>query len=64
MPERYRDILARPTVDVRDPVQVELWTRALDVYTADLVEAVSVAGSASSAVLEYLLERGQARRQG
>jgi len=64
MPERYRDLLARPTVDVRDPVQVELWTRALDVYTADLVEAVSVAGSASSAVLEYLLERGQARRQG
>jgi hypothetical protein len=64
MPERYRELLARPTVDVRDPLQVELWTRALDVYTADLVEAVSVVGNVSAAVLEYLRDRGAARRPG
>ena len=58
MPDRYRELLAKPTLDLRDPNAVELWTQALDVYTADLVAAVDMVGSASVAVLEYLREQG------
>jgi hypothetical protein len=54
MPESYRELLEKPTVDIRNPGDVELWTRALDVYTADLVHAVEAVGNDSSAVLEYL----------
>ena len=64
MQDAYQELLARPTVDVRDPVQVEHWTRALDIYTADLVEAVSAVGTASPAVLDHLLSNGKTRRQG
>jgi len=64
MPDPHRDLLARPTVDIRDPTQVELWTRALNIYTADLVEAVTAVGNASTAVLEYLQASGEKRREG
>jgi hypothetical protein len=64
MPEPDRELLARPTIDIRDPAQVELWTRALNVYTADLVEAVAMVGNASGAVLEYLRATGARRREG
>lgn len=64
MPDPHRDLLARPTVDIRDPAQVELWTRALNIYTADLVEAVTAVGNASTAVLEYLQASGKKRREG
>jgi hypothetical protein len=64
MLDLYRELLARPTVDIRDPAQVEMWTRTLNIYTADLVEAVSRVGHASTAVLEHLLQAGAARRGG
>jgi hypothetical protein len=64
MSDPYRELLARPTVDIRDPAQVELWTRSLNIYTADLVEAVSAAGNASAAVLEHLLQGRARRREG
>jgi len=64
MPDRYRELLARPTVDIRDPAQVELWTRTLNVYAADLVDAVSTAGNASTAVLECLRQAGKSRGEG
>jgi hypothetical protein len=54
MPDRYRELLAKPTIDLRNPQDVETWTSALDVYTADLVQAVEVVGTQSVAVLEYL----------
>lgn len=56
MPDHYRELLAKPTVDIRNPADVELWTQTLDVFTADLVHAVDVAGNQSVAVLEYLRE--------
>ena len=33
MSDRYRELLAKPTLDLRDPNVVELWTQALDIYT-------------------------------
>jgi hypothetical protein len=56
--DRYRDLLAKPAVDIRDPEDVERWTRVLDVYTADLVHAVATVGTDSAAVLEYLRAHG------
>ena len=64
MPDPYSELLARPTVDIRDPVQVEMWTRALNVYTAQLVEAVSLVGNAAPAVLEYLRNAGARSGEG
>jgi hypothetical protein len=64
MEDLYRELLARPTVDIRDPAQVELWTRTLNIYTADLVEAVARVGHASGAVLEDVLRARAARRGG
>ena len=58
MPDRYRELLAKPTLDLRDSHAVELWTESLDVYTADLVAAVDVVGTQSMAVLAYLRENG------
>jgi hypothetical protein len=54
MADPFRQLLANPVVDIRDPATVELWTRTLDVYTAELVHAVEHAGTSSAAVLEYL----------
>lgn len=63
MPDRYRELLAKPTLDLRNPHDVELWTQALDVYTADLVAAVDLVGHESVAVLDYLRENGIAGRR-
>jgi hypothetical protein len=54
MPDRYRELLAKTTVDIRNPQEVEMWTQLLDIYTADLVNAVELVGNESAAVLEYL----------
>jgi hypothetical protein len=56
MDDRQRELLAKPTLDLRDPAAVELWTQALDVYTADLVAAVHAVGHDTAAVLAYLRE--------
>ena len=56
MPDRYRELLAKPTLDLRDPSAVELWTHALNIYTADLVAAVHAVGHESAAILAYLHE--------
>lgn len=56
MPDRYRELLAKPTLDLRDPNAVELWTQALDVYTADLVAAVDAVGHQAADVLAFLRE--------
>lgn len=58
MPDADRELLAKPLLDLRDPAAVELWTRALDVYTADLVAAVDIVGNDALAVLSYLRENG------
>ncbi|HZZ95109.1 MAG TPA: DUF3606 domain-containing protein [Usitatibacter sp.] len=54
MHDRYRELLAKPTVDIRNPQEVEMWTEALDIFTADLVNAVEAVGNRSDAVLAYL----------
>jgi len=58
MPDRDRELLAKPTLDLRDPNAVELWTQALDIYTADLVAAVVAVGNDSAAILAYMRENG------
>jgi hypothetical protein len=58
MQDRLRELLAHPTLDLRNPHDVEAWTQALDIYTADLVEAVDIVGNQTAAVLEYLQSRG------
>jgi hypothetical protein len=63
MPDPDRELLAKPTLDLRDPGAVELWTRTLDVYTADLVAAVDIVGNEAVAVLTYLRENGIAGRR-
>ena len=57
MADRDRELLGSPTLDLRDPRQVERWTHALDIFTADLVQAVAAVGDNSAAVLAYLRER-------
>jgi hypothetical protein len=34
------ELLKKPTINIRDPVDVELWTTTLNIYTAQLVRAV------------------------
>lgn len=54
----YADLLARPSVNLRSAREVELWTDALGIYTADLVLAVSEVGTSSEKVFEYLQAQG------
>ena len=58
MPDRDRELLAKPTLDLRDPKAVALWTQALDIYTADLVAAVVAVGNDTAAILAYMRENG------
>jgi hypothetical protein len=54
----YSELLKKPTVNVRNPAEVELWTYTLNIYTAELVRAVSEVGDSSEKVLAYLNEQG------
>jgi hypothetical protein len=54
MPDEYSELLKKPTVNIRSPADVELWTSTLNIYTADLVRAVGEVGDSSQAVLAYL----------
>lgn len=55
-------LLARETVNLNNPHEVELWTDALDIYTADLFMAVAAVGHSARSVLEYLHANGIAGR--
>lgn len=50
----YAQLLAKPTINVRNPAEVELWTATLNIYTAELVRAISEVGDSSEKVLLYL----------
>jgi hypothetical protein len=54
MADPYAELLNKPTVNIRNPAEVELWTVTLNIYTAELVRAVSEVGDSSEKVLSYL----------
>ncbi len=54
MADPYAELLKKPTVNIRNPAEVEAWTAALNIYTAELVRAVSEVGDSSEKVLLYL----------
>ena len=54
--DRYRLLTENEQIDLRKIRDVELWTDVLDIYTADLFNAVAVAGTSSAAVLQYLID--------
>jgi hypothetical protein len=54
MSDPYAELLKTPTVNIRNPAEVELWTATLNIYTAELVRAVSEVGDSSEKVLSYL----------
>jgi uncharacterized protein DUF3606 len=54
MADEYAELLKKPTVNVRNPEDVELWTHTLNIYTAQLVRAVAEVGDSSERVLAYL----------
>ena len=56
--ERYRLLLQDESIDLKKVRQVELWTDLLDIYTADLFNAVAIAGTSSTAVLQYIVDSG------
>jgi hypothetical protein len=58
MPEEKSELLKKPTVNIRNPVEVELWTATLNIYTAQLVRAVTDVGDSSEKVLAYLEQQG------
>lgn len=64
VPPSFRELLSRETVNLRNPREVELWTETLGIYTAELVQAVSVVGPSSAKVFEYLERRGLAGNGG
>jgi hypothetical protein len=59
MADPYAELLKKPTVNIRNPADVELWTATLNIYTAQLVRAVSEVGDSSEAVLAYLRRQGR-----
>jgi hypothetical protein len=59
MADPYAELLKKPTVNIRNPADVELWTATLNIYTAQLVRAVSEVGDSSEAVLAYLRQQGR-----
>ena len=62
--DKYKSLLAKERLNIRNAHEVELWAETLDVSTADLVAAVAEVGDSSSAVLAYLLKKrggGRAR---
>ena len=60
---RYHLLLSDSDIDLRKSRQVELWTEVLDIYTADLVNAVAAAGPTSVDVLKYIIDKGLAGNQ-
>ena len=56
--DRHHLLLQHERIDLKKMREVELWTDVLDIYTADLFNAVAVAGTSSSAVLQYLIDNG------
>ena len=54
--DRYRVLIAQARIDLKKMQDVELWTDVLGIYAADLVDAVSVVGNSSSAVLQYIVD--------
>jgi hypothetical protein len=58
MADRNPELLKKATINIRNPGEVELWTEALNIWTADLVRAVDEVGNSAEAVLAYLRERG------
>jgi hypothetical protein len=62
MADDHSELLKKPTVNVRNPAEVELWTYTLNIYTAQLVRAVSEVGDSSEKVLAYLMQHGTPRR--
>jgi hypothetical protein len=62
MADEKSELLKKPTINIRDPADVELWTTTLNIYTAQLVRAVSEVGDASEKVLAYLMEHRTRRR--
>ena len=58
MSDPTSELLKKPTVNIRNPAEVELWTGTLNIYTAQLVRAVSEVGDSAEKVLAYLREHG------
>ena len=56
-------LFLKDTVNLRNPQDVELWTYTLNIYTAELVAAVTAVGSSPSRVLEYLQQHAQVGRR-
>ena len=57
-PLNYKELLARQTVNLRNQREIDLWTEALDIYTADLVLAVAQVGESTADVFEYMQSNG------
>lgn len=57
MADPESELLKKPTVNIRNPAEVELWTSTLNIYTAQLVRAVSEVGDSSEKVLAYLRDQ-------
>lgn len=55
---RYETLLQHEHIDLKKTREVELWTDALGIFTADLFNAVATAGTSSSAVLKYIVDNG------
>jgi hypothetical protein len=62
MADEKSELLKKPTINIRNPADVELWTATLNIYTAQLVRAVSEVGDSSEKVLAYLMAHGTQRR--
>jgi hypothetical protein len=62
MADEKSELLKKATINIRNPADVELWTSTLNIYTAQLVRAVSEVGDSSEKVLAYLMEHGAHRR--
>jgi hypothetical protein len=58
MADEKSELLKKPTVNIHNPADVELWTYTLNIYTAELVRAVSEVGDSSEKVLAYLNQHG------
>jgi hypothetical protein len=56
-------LFAKDTVNLRNPQDVELWTHTLNIYTTDLVTAVTAVGTSTARVLEYLQQHVIANRR-
>jgi hypothetical protein len=63
MADPRSELLAKPTLNIRNPADVELWTSVLNIYTAELVRAVAEVGDSSEKVLAWIDARRAARRE-